>query len=389
MASRPAAAGSLSRERAAVTALFFTTGATFGTWAARIPAVQEEAGLSASELGIGFAGLMAGAFAALPLAGVAVGRWGSRRLLLRSMAAFVALLASLPLAPHLLGLTMLLVAFGAANSGVDVAINTQGTHVERRYGKAVMSGFHAAFSVGALTAAAIGAFVAARDVPALMHFAAVAAMLGPLALAAIGWLTDEDGDVEHAPTVALPTRAQVVPGIIVFAMVFAEDILNTWSAVYVRTAVDASMGLAAAGFAVYTAGMLAGRLFADRLVRSRGSASTLQTGGVISTFGAVLAVGVLHPLSIGAGLFLLGVGLAPVLPVVFSTVAQHDPRRAGTSIAAVTTIGYIGSVTGPPLVGLLAEVFTIRAALLVLPLATVVIGLIPQRMSPRSNGNRR
>ena len=110
------------------------------TWAARIAAVQQRVLLSASQLGIAFAGWMVGAFAALPLAGAVVARFGSRRLLAASVLLFVPVLALLPHAPSLPVLTALLLAFGAANSGVDIA---QGTHVERRLGKAVMSGFHA------------------------------------------------------------------------------------------------------------------------------------------------------------------------------------------------------------------------------------------------------
>lgn len=202
-ASRP-----LRRERVAVAALFFSTGATFGTWAARIPAIQERVGLSASDLGVAFGGLMVGAFAALPLAGAVVARSGSRHLLVASVVVFVPLLALLPLAPSLPLLTALLLAFGAANSAVDVAINTQGTHVERRVGKAVMSGFHAVFSLGALAAAAVAALLAARDVSAVTHFTAVAAVLGTLALASVTWLTDEPRDAERVSTFALPTRAR-------------------------------------------------------------------------------------------------------------------------------------------------------------------------------------
>ncbi len=378
----------LARERVAVAVAFFATGATFGTWAARIPAVQQRVGLSAFQLGIGFAGWMVGAFAAMPLAGAVVARFGSRRLLASSVLLFVPVLALLPLAPSLPLLTALLLAFGAANSGVDVAINTQGTHVERRFGKAVMSGFHAVFSVGALTAAGVAAVLAARNVSTVTHFAAVAAILAPMALASIIWLTDEPREGEQAPTLALPTRALAVPAVIAFAMVFAEDILNTWSAVYLRTAAHTSAGAAATGFAVYSAGMLAGRLVADRLVRRHGAAVTLHIGGVASTIGAALTLAVPHPLSIDAGLFLLGLGLAPVLPVVFSVVAHRDATRAGTSIAAVTTVGYLGSVVGPPLVGQLAEPFTLRVALLAVPLATLTTALLPYRMQPRDEAEQ-
>lgn len=373
-------ARSLRSQRVAVGLVFFATGATFGTWASRIPAVQEQVGLSASELGVALAGQMVGAFVALPLAGMTVAWAGSRRLLAGSVLLFVPLLGLLPHAPTLPALAALLVVFGAGNSGVDVAMNTQGTHVERRYAVAVMSSFHAMFSVGALAGAGVGALLAAHDISPVAHFPVVAAALATVALASIAWMTDEPGERGTASRLALPGRALAIPGAVAFAMVFAEEILNTWSAVFLRTQSGASPAVAAAGFAVYSAGTLAGRLGADRLVRRRGPLAALQTGGGFATIGAALTIAVAHPLGVNAGFFLLGLGVAPVLPVLFSVVSQRDAAHAGTAITAVTTIGYLGSVIGPPLIGILADASTLRLAFLTVPVATLAMTLLPHRI---------
>jgi MFS family permease len=382
----------LARERAAVAALFLVTGATFGTLAARVPGVQDRIALSEGDLGIAFAGLMVGAFAGLPLAAPLAARFGSRRLLVGSLAVFVPLLAAIPLAPDLVAVTAILTAFGAANSAVDVAINAQGAHVERGYGRPILSGLHAMHSLGALAAAGLAALVAAGDVSVARHFAAVAAVLTPLGLAAISRLTDEPRDPNRAPRLALPTRALAVPALIAFCMVFGEDVANTWSAVYLRTVVETGPGLAAAAFAVYAAGVLAGRTIADYFVAARGPSFTVRAGGAIATGGMALAVAVPKPAPALVGLFLFGLGFAPVFPVLYSVVAHRDPPSAGASIAAVTTVGYLGSVVGPSSVGGLAESFGLRAALLtVLAFALAVAALagrlpaapIRERRAPR------
>jgi MFS family permease len=345
-----------------------------------VPAVQERVDLSAGALGVAFAGLMVGAFAGLPLAGALVARLGSRSLLAGSLAVFLVALAAIPLSPGLAVLTAVLAVFGATNSGVDVAMNVQGAHVERAYARPILSSFHAMFSVGALGAAGVAALLAAADVSVAWHFALAAAVLAAAGLGAVRVTTPEERDPDRTPAIALPTRALAIPGAIAFFMVVAEDVANTWSAVYVRTGAEAGAGVAAAGFSVYQVGMLAGRAVADRVVAARGPAFVVAAGGVVSAAGMTLALLLPEPGVVVAALFLVGVGLAPAFPVVYSVVAQRDPAVAGTAIAAVTTIGYLGSVVGPPAVGALAAPFGLRAALVVVPLALVAMTLLARRL---------
>jgi MFS family permease len=373
----------LGRERAAVAALFLVTGGTFGTLAARVPGVQERLELSEGELGVAFGGLMAGAFAGLPLAAPLLARFGSRRVLVGALALFVPLLAAIPLAPGLAALTAVMTAFGAANSAVDVGMNAQGAHVERGHGRPILSGLHAMHSLGALAAAGLAAVLAAGEISVVAHFAAVAAVLCPLGLAAVRWTTEEPRDRERTPRLALPTRALAVPGVIAFCMVFGEDVANTWSAVYLRSVVETGPGLAAGAFAVYAGGVLAGRAVADRVVAARGSALTVRAGGAVAAGGMALALALPHPAPALAGLFLFGLGFAPVFPVLYSVVAHREPAAAGASIAVVTTVGYLGSVVGPSSVGGLADWLGLRAALVTVVGFALAVALLAGRL-PRS-----
>ncbi len=366
-------------------ACFLITGATFGSFAARVPGVQEALTLAHGDLAIAFTGLMLGAFLGIPAAGVLVTRLGSRRLLAGSVLVFVSGLAMLPFARGLVGATATMTAFGAANSFVDVAINAQATHVERLYGRPILSGLHAMFSLGALAAAGLAAALAAVAVDVATHFPIVAAVVTAIALTAIRSMTDEPRDAGAPSRVALPTRALILPGLIAFCMVFAEDVANTWSTVYTRSVAGSSAAVSAATFALYSGGMLAGRLAADRLVAARGSRITLQMGAIVATAGVALALVLPRTVTAAAGFALLGVGLAPVLPVLYSTVGSRHAARAGATIAAVTTVGYLGSIAGPPLIGVLAESVGLRAAFVALPLMTAAIGVAATRLGHTEN----
>jgi MFS family permease len=218
--------------------------------------------------------------------------------------------------------------------------------------------------------------VAAAGVPVSLHFALAATVLCPLGLTAVARTSPEPRAAAQAPRLALPTRALAVPGAIAFCVVLAEDVANTWSAVYLQQEAGTGLGLAAGGFALYSFGMLIGRLAADAVVKARGRAFVLRAGGLVASGGVCLALVIPEPLSAASGLLLLGLGLAPAFPVLFGAVAHQDPPRAGTAIAAVTTVGYLGSVVGPPTVGVLAGPFGLRAALAIIPAATIAATLL-------------
>jgi len=194
--------------RAAVTYTFAANGALFGAWAPRIPEVKADLGLSSGALGLALLGLAVGSLVSLPLGGAAASHFGS------ATATRVAFLAFFPLAllplvsPNGLVLFVALAVWGLAIGGLDVTMNTQGVSVERRYGRSVLSSFHAAFSLGALLGAGVGSAATALDLP----FLAQQAVFGAVLVA--GWLPlrrrfvpdSGAGDEEKAPLFARPHR---------------------------------------------------------------------------------------------------------------------------------------------------------------------------------------
>lgn len=384
--------------RLAVSAVFFVTGAAFATWAARVPAVQDRLGLSAGELAVALVGLSGGAFLGLPLVGGLVARYGSRTVLCAGMAVYLAALAGLAYAPGLALLTITLAVFACGNTAVDVAMNTQGVLVERAYGRPVLGGFHAMFSLGGIAGAGAGSLAASAGMGTGPHFTLTAVVLCVGAGVAVLGLVPERGrrsgagdaeggegtaGGEDAPLLALPGPGLWIPGLVAFCALMGEGVVNDWGAVYLHEVSGASPGAAGAGFAVFSAGMVIGRLSADR-IRSRvgtvrftlGCAAVAGTGALIPVCAPTVTAGFV-------GYTLLGLGMAAVIPVVFSHAAALHPSRPGPSIAAVSAVGYVGFLAGPPTIGFLAESTTLRTAMLVLPALMTTMALLASRLHRR------
>ncbi|MGW5676978.1 MFS transporter [Streptomyces sp. NPDC003860] len=377
--------------RLAVSAVFFVTGVTFATWASRVPAVQDRLDLSAGQLAVALVGLSSGAFLALPLMGGLVARYGSRTVLCVGMAAYLTALVGLALVPGLALLTVALALFACGNTAVDVAMNTQGVLVERAYARPVLGGFHAMFSLGGIVGAGVGGLVAWAGVGTGPHFAAAAVVLCAVAGAAVTALVPEPkraaradraarSGEEPVPLLALPGPGLWIPGLVGFCALMGEGVVNDWGAVYLHEEAGASAGAAGVGFAVFSAGMVIGRLAADR-VRSR-----IGTAGFTAGCAAVAAVGGAVPVAVPTafagfvGYGLLGLGMAAVVPVVFSHAADLRPERPGPAIAAVSAVGYVGFLAGPPVIGFLTEATGLRTAMLVLPALMLVMAALAARL---------
>ncbi|MFV8133286.1 MFS transporter [Streptomyces syringium] len=372
----------LRAARAAVSAVFFITGAAFATWASRVPAVQDRLDLSAGQLAVALVGLSGGAFLGLPLVGGLVARFGSRPVLFTGMAVYLAALAGLAVTPSLPLLTANLALFACGNTAVDVAMNTQGVMVERAYRRAVLGGFHAMFSIGGIVGAVVGSLAASADVGVGRHFALTAAVLCvPMAVAATALLPDPRETAEDpGPLFALPTAGLWIPGLVAFCALMGEGVMNDWGAVYLHDVTGASPGAAGAGFAVFSAGMVIGRLSADRIRARTGTVRFTLGCSLVAAAGSVVSISVASPGAGFAGYALLGLGMAAVIPVVFGHAAELRPARPGPAIAAVSAVGYVGFLAGPPIIGGIAEAVDLRVAMLVLLVLMVSMALLSLRL---------
>jgi MFS family permease len=359
--------------RVAVTFTFAANGALFGAWAVRIPEVKADLGLSSGQLGLALLGLAVGSLVSLPLGGAAASRIGSAKATRIGFVAFLAAAVLPLLAPNGVLLFGALVVWGLAIGALDVSQNTQGVSVERRYGRSVLSGFHAAFSLGALVGAGVGSVAAAADVPFLLQQAVFAAALlagwVPLSLRFVPDAHAEDD--EPAPLFARPSGRLIALGVAAFAVLLVEGATADWSAVYLREDLDAGPGAAGLAFVAFSATMTIGRLAGDRLMTRFGRLPVVQVLTVVATVG--LAAGLALGTAAGAvaGFAMVGLGISCVFPATLSAAGDGVPHP-GPAIAAVATCGYVGFLVGPPSVGGLAELAGLGSALWLLVGLTAV-----------------
>src|SRR6266700_1260720 len=229
--------------RFAVVVLFFLTGVTFASWAARIPAVQTRLGLSPGELGVALLAIAAGELVSMNLAGYLAARFGSRSVTVMASVCLSVMLPILALAPALPVLVALLVLFGASFGAVNVAMNTQGVAVERRYTRSIFNSFHACYSLGGLTGSLVGRLLAAHDVAPWLHFLGVALLGILLTLSVARYLVPAHADAQGAGvTFARPTRSLLALGLVAFCVLLGEGAMADWSAVYLHTILGAGVG---------------------------------------------------------------------------------------------------------------------------------------------------
>ncbi|MDH6625993.1 MFS family permease [Streptomyces sp. LBL] len=344
------------RARYAVAAVFTVHGAVTGSFATRVPWIQEHASVSAGQLGLALAFPALGASVAMPLAGSISHRFGARNAL-RGLIALWTLALILPsLAPNLLTLCLALFVYGATAGMSDVAMNALGVEVENRLSRSIMSGLHGMWSAGALVGSAAGTLAAHLGADARLHHALAAAVLTVLGVAACAWVLDLQPaeDEEPPPRFALPPKSALVIGAVGFCAVFAEGASLDWSAVYLRDRLDSSAGLAAACTTGFTFTMAIARIAGDKVVDRFGSVRTVRVGGVLAALGGLLIVVADHPAAAMAGFALMGLGIAVVVPLCFAA-AGRSGANPSLAIAGVATITYTSGLVAPGAIGGLAQ----------------------------------
>jgi MFS family permease len=349
--------------RRAIAALFFVNGFSFATWVSRIPAVQQALGLTAGSLGLALAGVGAGSLVAMPVTGWLIARVGSRPIttiatLACSITVMTPMLAS---NAAVLGITLFL--FGAALGSMDVAMNAQGVELEHRYHRPIMAAFHAFYSLGGMAGAAIGGVIAARGVTVGQHFTIVGLLLLALAAVALPLLITTPPPPPHARVRLRLSRTLVALCMLGTCIMVCEGAMADWTPVYLESVLRTGPGLAAAGYAVFSAAMTIGRLSGDWLTMQLGRVPIVRLGSVLAASGLAAAL-MFDSVTVAlVGFVCVGAGFSTIIPLVFSAAGRLDEGSAGPGLATVTTAGYVGLLCGPPLIGFLAEHTSLRLAL--------------------------
>ncbi|MEY9945180.1 MFS transporter [Kitasatospora sp. GAS1066B] len=353
----------LGRSRLSIALVFAVHGAVTGSFATRIPALQERLHLSPGQLGLALVMPALGASLAMPLAGRITHRLGARAAIRLLLALWCLSLALPALAPGLPWLCLALLVYGGTSGMADVAMNAEGVEVERRMGKSIMSGLHGMWSLGGLLASTFGALAARQQLDPRLHLALAAGVLLLLGQLACAGLLDvrPEPEAEAPPRFALPPRSALAIGLVGFCAVFAEGAGVDWSSVYLRDLTGAAAGTAAVAYSAFAGTMAVARLAGDLAVRRLGPVRGVRLGGAVAAGGGVLVVIATSPAVAIPGFALLGIGVAVVVPLAFAAAGHAGPNPS-QAIAGVATVTYTSGLIAPAIVGTIAQGSSLRVS---------------------------
>ncbi len=379
------------RARAAVVATFFVHGLLFASWTAHIPLVKRHLGLDDGTLGLALLGAPVGSVSAMAAAAVLIPRFGSRRVVQVCLLGYCASGPFVGLTGSTFALFVALFVWGAFMGTLDISMNTQAIAVEAARRRPMMNTMHAFWSLGAFAGAGLGAGCVALGISLSRQLL----VTGTVALLVAGWLSVRmlldaaDGAAKPARPVApagagRPARrisaAMLLLGTIAFASMLCEGAAADWSSVYLREALHASAAVSGLGYAAFALPMVGIRLSGDQLIERFGAHRVLPLLALLTTavFAIALAVSTV-PLAL-VGFFVLGAGVGAVVPTAFSAAGRLPDLHPGIGVAAVSGMGWAGFVCGPPVIGQLAALTSLPAALVIVPVLTALIAVATRRV---------
>jgi predicted MFS family arabinose efflux permease len=362
---------------------FLMSGLCMGAWAPLVPYARERAGIDDGQLGLLLLCLGLGSLVMMPLAGIMNARKGCRFSLYFGLMLVCATLPLLATLDHFYGLMLTLTLFGAGCGLVDVTMNVQGVMVERCTRRSLMSGFHGLFSLGTIVSAAgITFFLWLGASPVVASSVLIAGIVlflltaGRHALGASG----EKG----APMFVRPTRQVLALGTLCLLAFLTEGSVLDWSAIFLADYRGVDHSIAGLGFAVFAVMMATGRLSGDRIVARLGSRKVLMFSGLIAMAGFAVVLTVNNWLISLAGFAVIGIGVSNIAPVYLSLAGTQRSMPGELAISIATSIGYLGILLGPALIGFAAKATSLGWALfMTAPGMLVIIASAPRLFAAR------
>jgi MFS family permease len=387
----------------AVFVLFTLSGLDIATWLGRIPSVRDALHATTLEMGLLVLGMSIGSIGGLTFAGHIVAKVGARRgVQIAAVCLTVGMLfagVAVTLGWGFAAIWVSLIAFGFGNGLCDVSMNVSGATAERLGGRTIMPLFHAAFSVGTLAGAGLGALAEQLEIPVALHFVVIGVLASATMLVAVRSFGDERVIEEHVPTDTSPVPTPVSRwavwaqpstlfiGLIVLGMALAEGSANDWLPLAMVDGHGLDNAAGSAVLTVFLAAMTVGRVAGSPLVDRFGRVPVLRVTALVAVVGLGMLIFVPSvPLAI-VGVVLWGLGASLGFPMGMSAAAD-DPRTAAARVSAVATIGYVAFLAGPPLIGFLGEHVGLLHALLIVFVFIIAAGLASGAARERGGSGR-
>ena len=364
---------SLKTRRIILSGYFFLTGICFSSWASRIPDIKMLLGLSDGAFGGLLFFLPIGSFLGIPISGSLTARYGSKNIVSIAAIIYPLALISLGLATNTSQLAICLFLFGMAGNLFNVSVNTQAASLAKMFEKSIVSSFHGFWSLAGFTGGLLGGFFVAKSISPLQQFITVALLGWVFLFFSRQYLLP--GEKSTHPVSKMwnkPSPLLLQFGLVAFSNMICEGMMFDWSGVYFQHVVKVSEQWRTVGYISFMACMTTGRMFADALINYWGARKQLMLSGLVVTVGLVIAVAYPHIIVSSIGFMLVGFGVSSVIPTIYGTVGRNAaPGKASIDLASVSSIGFLGFLIGPPIIGFLSQAIGLRWAFL----AISILGL--------------
>ena len=354
----------LNRVRLATSLFFFGMGFCFATWASRIPDIKLMLHLSEAGLGTLLFALPIGQLVGMPISGKIVTKYGSRQISIIGLLLYAFSLILLGLATVKWELAIGLFLFGFFANFCGIAINTQGVYTQQLFDKPIVGSFHGSWSLAGFCGALMSLLMLALEMSPVQHFLIAFVLIVLIIIFNYKFIlkTKVKKQVEESNYSFFknPDSTLIWLGIICFCCMASEGIMFDWSGVYFKEIVKAPGALVALGYTTFMISMAMGRFLSDILVHKYGNKKVLLVSGIIISIGLYSAVLFPYLIPCTIAFMVVGFGVSNVVPIIFNVAGNNKKIPTGIALTIVSSISFLGFLIGPPLIGFIAELTSLK-----------------------------
>jgi MFS family permease len=371
---------SLKRLRRANAVYFFISGFGYSSWTSRIPGIKESLKLNDAHFGTLLFMMPVGLILTMPFTGKLLDHFKSRTIMGIGAMMYNVVLGCMGFSSYTWVLGIVLFFFGSSRNLMNLSMNAQAIGVQSLYNRSIMSSFHAVWSMAGFAGAAFGYLMVTLNILPAWHLLGVSLVLSALTLYYYKDALDQQPDHKIKRSIfSLPPKGMLVFSLICFTSMACENTMYDWSGIYIRQVLHGSKAVATIAFVVYMVAMTSGRLMGDRMADRFGIQRVLAASGFMIAAGfGITVLSPFIPLTL-IGYLLTGFGVSCVVPFVFSLAGKIPMSNPGAALASISSLGYLGFLLVPPMIGYVAQASSLRVSFAIIAL----MGLLMVRLSTR------
>lgn len=374
----------LLRVRLATSLFFFGMGFCFSTWASRIPDIKSMLNLSEAALGSMLFALPIGQLIAMPVSGKVVTKYGSRNISIVGLLFYGACLTLLGFATESWQLAGGLFLFGFFGNFCNIAVNTQGVYTQQLFEKPIIGSFHGSWSLAGFFGALVGLLMLAFKLTPLQHFAVAFGFVILIIATNYKFIIKAKSKKEEEKSsysfFKKPDKTLMWLGIICFCGMASEGIMFDWSGVYFKEIIKAPGALVVLGYTTFMISMASGRFLSDFLVHRFGPKIVLIISGIVISSGLYMAVLLPYLVPCMIAFMLVGFGVSNVVPIIFNVAGNNENVPSAIALTIVSSISFLGFLIGPPLIGFIAELTSLKYSFAIIGIFGVFISILVTRL---------